>query len=174
MRGCLLGFLSCLVPTVIRSQRITQKVYISYKTDWPISSGFLLTLITYINPLFLSMLATWLGIFFSRAGHILLLLWSGQGWRESFLLPRILLFSLPRLYFLSGWPAYTSCLSNQHLFKPWLTEYRQFSYTRDLLISSNFLFVFSISLRDFFISSLKVSIIFMKLHLKCFLLLLLG
>ena len=93
------------------------------------SSGFLLTLITYINPLFLSMWATWLGTFLSEAAHILLLRWSGQNCRGNFLLPKILLFSLPCLYFLSGCPTYTSCLANQHLFKTWLTEYRQFSLT---------------------------------------------
>ena len=40
-------------PAVIQSQRT--EVYINYKTDWPISSGFLLVLITYISPLFLFM-----------------------------------------------------------------------------------------------------------------------
>ena len=47
---------------------------------------------------------------FSRAGHILLLWWSGQDCGKSFLLPRIFLFSLPHLYFLSGCPTYSFCL----------------------------------------------------------------
>ena len=48
--------------------------------------------------------------------HILLFLWSGQDCGEmGFLLPRILLFSLTSLYFLSGCPAYTSCLANGQL-----------------------------------------------------------
>ena len=48
---------------------------------------------------------------------MLLLRWSGQEWRRDFLLPGILLFSSPCLYFLSGWPAYTSCLANQRFIK---------------------------------------------------------
>ena len=36
---------------------------------------------------------------------------SGQGCGKRFLLPRILLFSLFHLYFLSGCPTYTSCLA---------------------------------------------------------------
>ena len=93
------------------------EISISYKTDWPISSGFLLTHVAYINPLFLSMLATWLSTFLSRAAYIFPLYWSGQNWGGSFLLPRIPLFSLLHLYSLSGFPAYTSSLANQHLFK---------------------------------------------------------
>ena len=54
--------------------------------------------------------------------------WAGVG-GINFLLPRILLFSLHHFYFLSGFPTYTSCLANQHLFKTWLTDYRQFSRT---------------------------------------------
>ena len=37
--------------------------------------------------------------------------------RMGFLLPRILLFSSPRLYFLSGWPTYTSCLARRLFIK---------------------------------------------------------
>ena len=90
---------------------------ISYKADRPIRSGYLFALVAYINPLFLSMLATWLGTFHSGAGHMLLLWWSGLDCQGSFLLPRILPFSLLHLYFLSDFPAYTSCLADQHLFK---------------------------------------------------------
>ena len=57
----------------------------------------------------------------------------GRNVGGSFLLPRILLFSLHHLYFLSGFPTYTSCLANQHLFKIWLTDYRQFSHTKQVL-----------------------------------------
>ena len=35
------------------------EISISYKADWPIRSGYLLILMTYLNPLFWSMLATW-------------------------------------------------------------------------------------------------------------------
>ena len=57
------------------------------------------------------MLATWLGIFISEAfSYYFLCIWvTITDW--AFLLPRILLFSLPRLYFLLGHPAYTSCLA---------------------------------------------------------------
>ena len=57
--------------------------------------------------------------------------WSAQESRNGFLLSRILLFSLLHPYFLSGFPAYTACLANQHFIKIWLTEYRQFSRTRE-------------------------------------------
>ena len=105
------------------------KISISYKADWPIRSGYLLALITYVTPLSLSRLAIWLGTFFSCQ-----LTWccfgdlrrSGRG---NFLIPSLLLFSLPHLYVLSVFPAYTSCLANQCLFKTWLTEYKQFSHT---------------------------------------------
>ena len=39
------------------------------------------------------------------------------GVAEEPLLPRILLFSLHHLYFLSGFPAYTACLANQRFIK---------------------------------------------------------
>ena len=105
------------------------EISVSYKTDWPISFGYLLALVAYINPLFLSMLATGLSTFLSGIAHILLLWCSGQNCGGSFLCPRILLFSSPRFSFLSGWPTYTSRLDNQCLFKTRLTEYRQFSHT---------------------------------------------
>ena len=90
---------------------------IRLETDWPINSGYLLALITYVSPLFLSMLATWLSTFLSVAAYISPLWWSGQNCRGSSLLPRILPFSLLYLYFLSGFPAYTSCLANQRFIK---------------------------------------------------------
>ena len=86
------------------------EVSISYKLIWPINSGFLLTLRTYINLLFLAMLATWLWYLFQQGRSHLLSLVSGQDCGGmGFLLPRILLFSLPHLYFLSDCPAYASC-----------------------------------------------------------------
>ena len=42
------------------------EISINYKTNWTISSGYLLALVAYINSLFLSMLATRLSTFFSR------------------------------------------------------------------------------------------------------------
>ena len=62
MRGRLVGV---SVPPGTPTSRQTPKktnhteISISYKADWPIRSGFLLTLITYVTPLFLSTLATW-------------------------------------------------------------------------------------------------------------------
>ena len=61
MRAGLLGFLSRPVP---HNWQVPEKINhteisISYKADWPIRPGFLLTLITYVTPLFLSTLATW-------------------------------------------------------------------------------------------------------------------
>ena len=125
------GICSHPVP---HSQQVPEKINhteisISYKADWPIRSGFLLVLITYINPLSLSMLATWLSTFLSMAAHMLPLQWPGQEWRGSFLLPRILPVYLLHPYFLSGFPAYTACLTNQRFIKIWLTEYRPFSHT---------------------------------------------
>ena len=61
------------IPELASPKENHTEISISYKTDWPISSGYLLALVAYINPLFLSMLATWLGTFLSEAGHILLL-----------------------------------------------------------------------------------------------------
>ena len=105
-------FLSCLVPIIVTSQRNHTEVYISYKTDWPISSGFLLTLITYISPLFLSMLATWLGTLFSEA--VTSCFFRGLGrtaeeWASSF--PE---FSC------SPCPASTSCLVVLPILPAWL------------------------------------------------------
>ena len=44
-------------PTAGKPKEYHTEVSIGLQTDWAISLGFLLTLITYINPLFLSMLA---------------------------------------------------------------------------------------------------------------------
>ena len=44
----------------------------------------------------------WLSNLTSRAGYILLLCGLGKNGGMGFLLPSLLLFSLPRLYFLSG------------------------------------------------------------------------
>ena len=120
------GICSRLVP---HNRQVPEKINhteisISYKADWPISSGFLLTFIAYINPLFSSMLAIWLGTFSSGAAYIFPFWWSGQNCGGSFLLARILPVSLLHLYFLSGFPAYTACLANQRFIKIWLTEYR--------------------------------------------------
>ena len=54
------------VPQPFSTKEITQRSTLIIN-DWTINSGFFLTLITYINPLFLSMLSTWLGAFFSKA-----------------------------------------------------------------------------------------------------------
>ena len=59
MRAGVLWFLSCPVP---HSRQISKKtnhteISISYKADWPIRSGYLLALITYVTPLSLSTLA---------------------------------------------------------------------------------------------------------------------
>ena len=51
-----------------------------YNLIGPLSHVFFLALVAYINPLFLSVLATWLSTFFSGTGHILLPLCSGQEW----------------------------------------------------------------------------------------------
>ena len=127
--GCLLGF-SVLPgsPTAVSPKENHTEISICYKADWPIRSGYLLALVAYINPLFLSILAMWLSTFFSGAAHILLLWWSGQECEES--TSSSPEFSLHHFHFLSGFPAYTSCLVNQRLFKTWLTDYRQFSHTR--------------------------------------------
>ena len=55
MRAWPLGFLSCPVSTASSPSKNHTEFSISYKTDWPISSGFVLALIIYINPLSLSM-----------------------------------------------------------------------------------------------------------------------
>ena len=70
------------------------------------------------SPLFLTLLAIWLSTFFNGGSlhPAALVVWAGVG-GINFLLPRILLFSLQHFYFLSGFPTYTSCLANQHLFK---------------------------------------------------------
>ena len=103
MRGLLVG-VSVLpgTPQLASSKEKHTEICISYKTDWHFSSGYLLAPVAYINPLFLSMLATWLGTFLSQADYTLLLPWSGQDCGGRFLLPRILLFSFPHLYFLCG------------------------------------------------------------------------
>ena len=88
------------------------EVSISY---WSISSGFLLTLVAYINPLFLSTLATWLSTFLSQADYILFLPWSGQDTRRELpasqntpvlITPPLLPVWLTHLYFLPGQSAF--------------------------------------------------------------------
>ena len=61
MRGRLVGVsVPPGYPITGKPQKINHtEISIGYKADWPIRSGFLLTLITYITPLSLSMLATW-------------------------------------------------------------------------------------------------------------------
>ena len=94
-----------------------------------LSSGYLLALIPYVTPLSLSMLAH--GSVPFSAGQVTCCLFGGlrRSVGGTSLLPRILLFSLHHLYFLSGFPAYSVCLANQRFIKIWLTEYRQFSHT---------------------------------------------
>ena len=69
-------------PQLASPKESHTEISISYKTDWPISSGFLLTLVAYINPLFLSMLVAWLSTFLSRAVYILLLSGLGRNGRN--------------------------------------------------------------------------------------------
>ena len=111
MRACFLGFLFCPVPMVVRSRRIPKKVYISDKTDQPICSGFLLTLVIYINPLFLSMLATWLSTLFSGTGHILLLRCLNRTVERVSFFPE---------YSCSYCPTSTSCLVFPPILPAWL------------------------------------------------------
>ena len=54
------------------------EISISYKADWPIRSGYLLALITFVTSLSLSTLATRLSTFLSWAGYMLPLWGSGQ------------------------------------------------------------------------------------------------
>ena len=69
MRGWLVGvYVLPGTPQPASPKEIHTEISISYKTDWPISSGYLLDLVAYINTLFLSMLATWLGTF--SAGQV--------------------------------------------------------------------------------------------------------
>ena len=88
---------------------------IRLQTDWPIRSGSLLVLVTYVTPLSLSMLATQLSTFLSLTAYMLPLRWSAQEWQRNLpafqnspvliaspLLP--VLFS--RLYFLPGQSAF--------------------------------------------------------------------
>ena len=119
MRAGLLGFLSRPVP---HNWQVPEKINhteisISYKADWSIRSGYLLALITYVTPLSLSMLAH--GSVPFSAGQVTCCLFGGlrRSGGGTFLLHSLILFSLPRLYFLSGWPAYTSCLANQRFIK---------------------------------------------------------
>ena len=115
--NCCWGFCPAWFPQSLSPKEITQRstLTINYKlhiTIKPISSGFLLTLITYINLLFLIYFSHVAGYLFQLGSYILLLLWQGHNCRRmGFPLPRILLFSVTRLYFLSGCPTYTSCLA---------------------------------------------------------------
>ena len=134
--GLIVTWVSCLLwfsvppgcPQLANPKENHTEISISYKADWPIRSGYLLALVAYIDPLFWSMLAMWLLFQWGRSHPAVLVVWAGvEG--INFLHPSILLFSLHHFYFLSGFPAYTSWLANQRLFKTWLTEYRQFSST---------------------------------------------
>ena len=110
------GFRPTRYPTTGKSQRINHtEISISYKADWPIRSGYLLVLMTYLNPLSLSTLATRLSTFLSWAGCILPLRWSAQEWpRElpdssntlSLFSPPLLPVWLSRLYCLPGQSAF--------------------------------------------------------------------
>ena len=74
MQGLLVGVSVPLgTPQLTSPKENHTEISISYKTDWPISSSYLLAPVAYINPLFLSVLATCLGTFLSEAAHILLL-----------------------------------------------------------------------------------------------------
>ena len=80
------GFCPAQFPTVCKPQikSITQEISISYKADWPIRSGFLLILVTYLNTLFWSKYFSHVAEYlFQLANHILLLRWSWQEWGES-------------------------------------------------------------------------------------------
>ena len=71
-------------PQLFSPRENTTEDSVSYKADWPIRSGYLLANShILINPFFWSMLAMWLGTFFSGADHILLLRWSRQEWGKS-------------------------------------------------------------------------------------------
>ena len=60
------GFCPAQYPTTGKPQgKSHTEISISYKADWPIRSGFLLVLITYIAPLSLSTLAIRLSTFLS-------------------------------------------------------------------------------------------------------------
>ena len=39
-------------PQLLSPKENHIEIYISYKADWPIRSGYLLALVVYINPLF--------------------------------------------------------------------------------------------------------------------------
>ena len=84
MRGLLVG-VSVLPssPQQANPKENHTEISISYKTDWPISSSFLFVLVTYINPLVWSILATWLGTFLSCADYLLLPRCSAQDCKES-------------------------------------------------------------------------------------------
>ena len=67
MRGRLVGVsVPPGTPQLASPKEINHtEISISYKAVWPIRSGYLLALITYVTPLSLSALAIWLGTFFS-------------------------------------------------------------------------------------------------------------
>ena len=130
-------------------------------TDSPISSGFLLTLVAYINLLFLSTLATWLGTLLSWADYILLLPWSGQDWEDW-------AFSFPE-FSCSHCPTSTSCLVDSPILPAWLISvllkymidrlqtilpHHSISYKTDWAISSSFLLTLVAYINPLFLSTL--------------------
>ena len=80
MRGRLVGVsVPPSTPQLASPKKINHtEISISYKVDWPIRSGYLLALITFVSPLSLTTLATRLSIFLSWEGYILPLQWSAQ------------------------------------------------------------------------------------------------
>ena len=136
------SFMPCWVPTIVKCQRNHTEVYISYKLIGPF--------ITYISPLFLSMLAMWLSTLFGEAVTSCFFC----GCADYVLFPE---FSC------SHCPASTSCLvslpilpawllANQCLFKIQVTGYRPLSHSSLLCKCTTFYF----------------SISWLRLHLGCF------
>ena len=99
-------------PQSVNPKEYHTEVSISYKTDWSISLGFLLTNShIYSNPQLFSVLAMWLSIFSSGADYILLRCGLGRNgkWTSSFL-----------AFSCSHFPASTFCLVDQPIFSAWL------------------------------------------------------
>ena len=63
------------------------------------------------------MLAIWLGTFFSWASYMLPLRWSAQEWQRNLPTSQNSPVLLAPPLFLSGFPAYTACLTNQCFIK---------------------------------------------------------
>ena len=111
MRGLLIGVsVPPGTPQPASPKENHTEISISCKTDWPISSGYLLALIAYINPLFLSMLARWLGTFQSWAGYILLFGGLGRNAEGASCFPE---------YSCSHCPNSTSCLVDPPILPTW-------------------------------------------------------